>query len=84
MRLHAIKLHVCKLCTLGAHQTDLSQRRSDIGHHLTNYDLLMTFQAKLIFVFADSAVEHDWISSLFGYYVLIGLGLVTITDTKHN
>ncbi len=25
------------------------------------YDLLMTFQAKLLFVFADSAVEHDWI-----------------------
>ena len=29
------------------------QRRSDIT---SNYDLLMTFQAKLLFVFADSAV----------------------------
>ena len=27
----------------------------EVGHH-TNYDLLMTFQAKLLFVFADSAV----------------------------
>ncbi len=42
----------------------------------------MTFQAKLLFIFAASAVEHDWV--LHGYYVLIGLGIVTITDTKHN
>ncbi len=34
----------------------LIQRRSDITWTFANYDLLMTFQAKLLFVFADSAV----------------------------
>ena len=34
------------------------QRRSDITCTFTNYDLLMTFQAKLLFIFADSAVAY--------------------------
>ncbi len=36
--------------------------RTSLELSLLNYNLLlMTFQAKLLFVFADSAVEHDWI-----------------------
>ena len=47
---------ISKACTSCEGSASEGGKAEEVGHHLNFHYLLMTFQAKLLFVFVDSAV----------------------------